>query len=163
MSETARDVMTSPAISVTKDNTLEEVIDIFSRHNFSGLPVVDEQNKVIGVLSEADIVKYSHQESVIPLTSSFGWISPYTEIRDIATFRKGVETLSWTKVERVMTKNVVTVSEDTLADDIAQKMTKRNVNRIPVVDSQGRLVGIVTRADLIRTMSRKKEAEEAAE
>jgi CBS domain-containing protein len=142
--------MTAPVIYVKPGATLEEVAGLLSKHHISGIPVVNDDIKVVGIISETDIVKYSQQLKVIPLTNSFGWVSPYREITDIAAFHKGFELLSRTRVENVMSKNIVTVGENVPTSEVAQLMNKRNINRIPVVNADNKLLGIITRADLIR-------------
>lgn len=153
MTGNASDVMTSSVISVTEDQTLKEVIELLARHKFSGLPVVDKGNKVIGIISETDIVRYSHKVSVIPFADLSGWISPYTDVADMASLRKGVDLLTKTKVSQVMTRKVFTVTADTDSHDVAVMMSRRNINRVPVVDGDGKLLGIVTRADIVSNLA----------
>jgi len=151
---TAKDIMSKPAVSVTEDHTLKEVLEILAEQRFSGMPVVNAEGKVVGVISDTDIIRYSQQLSVVPLSNLSGWISPYAEISDLASLKKGFELLHKTKVSEVMTKKVYSVVEDTSTSDIAQLMSRRNINRIPITDSSGKLVGIVTRADLVQCMAK---------
>jgi CBS domain-containing protein len=153
LSATAREIMTAPVISVTEDQTLKDVIELLAKHKFSGVPVVNADNIVVGILSDTDIVRYSHQVSVIPFADLSGWISPYTDIADMASLRQGIDMLSKTTVSQVMTKKVHTASVDTAVVDIARMMSRRNINRVPVLDQQGKLAGIVTRADVVRNMA----------
>ena len=150
----AKDIMSTPAVSITENHTLQEVLELMAENNFSGLPIVDSDNKVIGIISNTDIIRYSQQSSVIPLSNLSGWISPYANITDLASVRKGFEMLNKTKAGQIMTKKVYTVSLDTDATEIAQLMNQRKVNRIPVVDSEGKLVGIVTRGDMVQCMAK---------
>lgn len=154
MSLHARDIMTAPVLSITEDQSIKEVIDLLAANKFSGVPVVDSDNKVVGVISDTDIVRYSHQISVIPFTDLSGWISPYADISDLASLRKGIDMLAKTKVSHVMTKKVHVASEDTDIQEIAKLMSRRKINRVPIVDGEERLVGIVTRADLVTNMAR---------
>ena len=146
---TARDIMTTPVLSVKEDSTIKEVIELLFQNRFSGVPVIDDDEKVIGILSDTDIVRYSHQVSVIPFADLSGWISPYTEVTDLASLRKGVDLLTSTRAAQVMTKKVYTVTEDTDSGEVARLMNRRNINRVPVIDTEGRLSGIVTRADIV--------------
>jgi len=149
-----KDIMSTPAISVTENHTLQEVLELMAENNFSGLPIVDSDNKVIGIISNTDIIRYSQQSSVIPLSNLSGWISPYANITDLASVRKGFEMLNKTKTGQIMTKKVYTVSPDTDATEIAQLMNQRKINRVPVVDSDGKLVGIVTRGNMVQCMAK---------
>jgi len=150
----AKDIMSEPAISTTEDKSLQEVLEMMAENNFSGIPVVDTDNKVIGIISNTDIIRYSQQTSVIPLSNLSGWISPYADISDLASVRKGFEMLRKTKVGQIMTKKVFTVSADTDATEIAKLMNQRKINRIPIVDNGGKLVGIVTRGDMVQCMAK---------
>lgn len=151
---TAKDIMSKPAVSVTEDHTLKEVLEMLAEHRFSGMPVVNAEGKVVGVISDTDIIRYSQQLSVIPLSNLSGWISPYAEISDLASLKKGFELLYKTKVAEVMTKKVYSVEENTPASVVAQLMSRRNINRVPVTDSSGKLAGIVTRADLVQCLAK---------
>lgn len=153
MTAVAREIMTRPVISVNKDATVKEVAELLATCEFSGVPVVDHNSEVIGVLSETDIVKYSNQVSVIPFSSLSGWISPHTEINDIAAVRRGIDLISRTKVKQVMSRKVFTLGEDAPVAEVIQTMSKRNINRIPIVDSEKKLTGIITRGDLIKYMA----------
>lgn len=150
-----REIMTTEVISVTRDTTLEGVMDLLSRHKFSGVPVTDQDKKVIGMLSEKDIVNFAEREKVMPFTMLSGWISPNVQLNDIASLRKGMELLSKTAVEKVMTRDVVTVNEDTPVTEAARIMNNKEINRLPVVNDNGRLVGIITRADLVKYLADK--------
>ncbi|MFO8191529.1 MAG: CBS domain-containing protein [Bacillota bacterium] len=150
---TAKDIMSKPAISVTEDHTLREVLEILAGQHFSGMPVVNAEGKVIGIISDTDIIRYSQQLNVVPLSNLSGWISPYAEISDLASMKKGFELLYKTKVSEVMTRKIYSVKDDTPTSKIAQLMSRRNINRVPVIDSADKLVGIVTRSDLVQCMT----------
>lgn len=150
---TAKEIMSSPAVSIKKDQTVKKALDVLAERNFSGLIVVDEDGKVIGVISDTDIIRYSQQKSVIPQSSFSFWTSPYTEIDDIASIREGFEMLHRTLINQVMTKKVYTVKEDTPATDVAKLMNRRNINRVPVIDDDGKLVGIITRSDVVQCLA----------
>lgn len=150
----AKEIMSSPPISINEDQTLQETIELLAEHRFSGLPVVDSEGKIAGIISETDIVRYSHQATVVPMFSFSGWISPHADISELASIRKGLDLLHRTRVGEIMTKKVQTVTEDRPVTDIARLMNRHNINRIPVVDKNSKLVGIVTRADIVQCMSK---------
>ena len=150
----AKDIMSSPPVSIPEDNTLKDAIELLAKNRFSGVPVVNSVGKIVGIISDTDIIRYSEKVEVVPTTNLTGWISPYADVSALATMRKGMETLHQTRVGEVMTKKVYTVNEEAEATDIARLMNRRNINRIPVVDSENKLVGIVTRADMVRCMAK---------
>ncbi len=151
---TVKDIMSSPAISLNEEQPLQDVLELLATHCFSGVPVVDADNKVIGVISDTDIIRYSQSINIIPLSNLSGWISPYADISDLASVRKGLELLHKTKIGQVMTKKVYTIGEDATATDVAQIMNRRKINRVPVVDNNEKLVGIVTRSDMVQCMAK---------
>lgn len=148
-----KDIMSSPAVSITSDLTIKEALDLLADRNISGVPVVDSEDKVIGIISDTDIIKYAHQNSVVTHTNLSGWISPYVDVGDLASVKKGFDRLGTSLVEKVMTKKVFTINQDTDAGEAAKLMNRRNINRVPVVDSAGKLVGMVTRADIVKCMA----------
>ena len=146
--------MTKGVISIAGEKTLQEAIDLMARHNISGLPVTDAQEVLTGIISNTDIIAYSQKVNVVPLFDPKGWISPHTEIADLASLRRGIDLLARTKVSALMRKKVHTAGEESELIEIAGLMSRRQVNRIPIVDREGRLTGIVTRADVVRSIAK---------
>ncbi len=149
----AKDIMSSPPISICEDQTLQEVIKLLAEHHFSGVPVLSGTGKIVGIISDADIIRYSEKVKVVPNTNLSGWISPYADVSTLATMRKGIESLHHTRVGDVMTKKIHVVNEEAEVSDIARLMNRRNINRVPVVNSDNELVGIITRADMVQCMA----------
>jgi CBS domain-containing protein len=113
-SATARDVMITNVVSVAPDESVDEAARLLTFHDISGLPVC-ENGRVVGVLSEADLIGKSGET-----------------------------------VGAVMTSPAVTVSESTSLEDVAEQLTQQRIRRVPVVDDSGRLVGIVSRRDVLK-------------
>ncbi|HHW55032.1 MAG: CBS domain-containing protein [bacterium] len=149
----AREIMTAPVITVGPEAKLAEAVKVMAEKNISGLPVVDEDNRVIGIISEADIVDYAGKTQAVRLFGSSGWISPYDDRIGSTSYRKGFELLANTPVEKVMARKVTTVKEDTPGLEVARVMNRKKINRVPVVDASGRLVGLITRADMVRALA----------
>lgn len=146
----ASDIMSKNVISVTPDTNVGEAVEVLAKTGIHGMPVVDGENKVVGMLSDRDLLGYSSELHVIPLIAFSGWISPYTDVSEIASFEKGFKSLLSTKVKNVMSPKVTTVRQDTPIRKIVGLMSKKEFNHIPVVDEDERLVGIIARADIIR-------------
>jgi CBS-domain-containing membrane protein len=138
----ARNIMTTQVFSVKRETPLTEVAELMARENISGVPVIDEKGKPAGIISEKDFLSHmgsgdkSHFMSVVAecLTGKSGVAAP---IRS-------------QKAEDIMTSPAVTVGEDTPAIEIAGIFTKKNINRVPVIDGDGRMQGIVSREDVVR-------------
>ncbi len=153
MTLTARDIMTADVISITGDKTLQEAVDVMAKYNISGLPVTDENNLLTGVISNTDILNYSQKVNVVPLFDPAGWISPHADISDLSSLRRGIDLLARTRVSALMKKKVHTAGEESTLIEIAALMSRRQINRIPILDRQGRLTGIVTRADMVKSIA----------
>jgi CBS domain-containing protein len=115
---TAKDIMTSDVITLSPAATVKEAANLLTRQQISGAPVLDGRGRIVGILSEADIV-----------------------------------TKRGRRVKEIMTQMVCSVAEDTSIEEIATAMTARKISRVPVVRGK-RLVGIVSRADLVAAVAR---------
>jgi CBS domain-containing protein len=155
MSLTANDVMTTPVITVTVDTSLKRAAEILDENSFSGVPVVDDEGRLVGVLSETDILRYTQQIIGQPLRDPHRVFTKSQEILHIDITHRGVEVIELvanTTVETLMTVDLYTVREDTPLSEVARLMHEHNINRIPVVGENKLLLGIVTRADIIRAL-----------
>lgn len=147
----AKDIMTTEVVKVHPGDTVDEIIKLLVDHRISGIPVVDDDDVVIGVVTEADLLVRTqklHVPSYIQILGGIIYLDDPGDLKD--ELRK----LAAVKVEDMMTANPVTVEEDTLVDEIASIMADEGINRVPVVRA-GRIVGIVSRADIIRSLARK--------
>lgn len=144
----AKDIMTKDVITVTGDESLQNVAKIFVEKNISGLPVVDEHNRVIGVISEGDLV-YQQKPLAQPM-----FINLFDGILQIdrKEFEEEINKIAAYEVDQLMTKHVITAHEDTPVEEIATLMINKKINRLPIVDDEGRLQGLVTRQDIIRSV-----------
>jgi CBS domain-containing protein len=143
-----RDVMTTPVITVTPTMPLREVARVLIDHRVSGVPVTDDSGAVVGVVSEADfLVKEQGLDAVRhrPLARVLG---------ESAETRAQLARLTARTAAEAMSSPAITVGPWLRIAEAAQLMTQRRVNRLPVVDDRGLLVGIVTRADLVRAYVR---------
>jgi CBS domain-containing protein len=147
-------VMKEPIV-VNQDNNIMDVIELFRKHKISGAPVVDNDNVIVGIISESDIIKTltTHDEDInIILPSPFDLIElPLKTTLKIEEFKEDIQNALKTKVKDVMTKDVITISPDTSINEAANIMVKNNIKRLPVIKN-GTLVGIITRGDLMEAL-----------
>ncbi len=139
------DVMTGDVISVEKYESVMTVARILSEKNISGLPVVDKQNHVIGIITQADIlsmvgVRREHTFKDL-LKHMLGEPLPERRTGDI--------------VADIMTSSPATISPDANIAEVAQIMDEKKVRRLPVVDDRKKLVGIISRADILKAVLKK--------
>ncbi len=144
----AKDVMTSPVITVTPDTPVKEIARLLLTHHISGVPVVDAEGRLVGIVTEADLLYKERPEDQEPPT-----LLRLLRRGQIVEAERRAE---GTVARDVMTSPVVTVEPDTPLREVAALMTRRQINRLPVVQ-EGRVVGIVSRADVLRALVRSDE------
>ena len=145
---TARDVMTTEIQTVGPDSSLEDIAQLLVAHHISSVPVVDGERRVLGMVSEADLIDEHKRKARIPRTALFGLVPLPDDVLWEAARRGTVLT-----AVDLMTRRTVTATEETPVREVADLMVRHRINHIPVT-REGRLVGIVARADLVRELVR---------
>lgn len=142
---TAREIMTREVAWVKVDTPLKEVADLMAQRGISGAPVVDDAGRVVGVISEKDFLRGMAQG-----VSSFMGV-----VADCLLEEKGCTALALRArtTADLMSSPAITVNEDTPVIEIAGIFKEKNINRAPVLDTQGRLSGIVSRGDILNLAS----------
>lgn len=126
--------MTSPAITISPDMPFQDALHIMRENGFRRLPVINSKNKLIGIVSERDLLHASPS----PATSLSVWEMNYL--------------LSKLTVSELMTKKVVTVSPDYPIEEAANRMIEEDVGGMPVVDSDNSVVGVITETDIFKAL-----------
>ncbi|HEY8497427.1 MAG TPA: CBS domain-containing protein [Limnochordales bacterium] len=144
----AKDIMQRNVRTIGPDATVAEVAAILAEAGYSGLPVVDEENRVIGIVTEADLLVRAKR---LNLPTFFPFLGGVIFLENPRRFEEELRKATAVRVREVMTTDVVTVSEDTPVQDVATLMVEHRINRVPVV-RDGRLVGLITRDDIIRAV-----------
>jgi CBS domain-containing membrane protein len=138
----ARDLMTATVYTVQRDTLLRDVAEIMAKNGISGVPVIDADMRVMGIISEKDFC------------SSMGDHGAKSLMAVIADCLQNQGCFAMTirekKAEDIMTRPAITVSTDATLTQIKAVLADHNINRVPVIDSQGHLVGIISRADIVR-------------
>lgn len=146
----AKDVMTRDVITVRPDQSVEEVAKILADNKISGVPVVDEEGKLVGVVTENDFMVKARDLQLPFYITLFDSIIFLESPR---RFNEELKRFAASKVKDIMTRQVVAVDEETPLFEIARIMTSRSINRVPVV-RDGKVLGIVTRNDVVRALAR---------
>ncbi len=139
----ARDVMSAPVITILENSSIKEAAKLLVRHRISGLPVVDQKGKLVGIISEGDLVR--RQEINTQPTRSW-WLELLTADRALAADYIKTHSI---KVADVMSRNLITAGPNSSVQEIATTMEKNGIKRVPIV-RDGSLIGIVTRANLVQ-------------
>ncbi len=139
-----RDVMTTGVVTVRPGTSYREMAVLFRRHRVTGFPVVDDGGRLAGVVSETDLLAVEAGEP-----ASGAHPAPRTWLH-----RRRPLTASEATAADLMTHPAVTIGPDELVRDAARRMHSRRLQRLPVVDPGGRLVGVVSRSDVLRVFGR---------
>jgi CBS domain-containing protein len=142
----AHQIMTRQVITVGADTSIIEAVDTMLRHHISGLPVVDADGELIGIISEGDFIR---RAEIGTQRRRGRWLSFLVGTDKIAA---DFVHAHGRKVGEIMTPDPLTISEDTTLDEIVEIMESNNVKRLPVVRGNN-LVGIVTRSDFLATVA----------
>jgi CBS domain-containing protein len=146
---TAREIMTENVITIKKDSSIEDLSEILLKNKISGVPVVGNDGKIAGVVTEGDIIV---QDTDLHFPRYFKLLDGIIYLDSLNRFRDNLKKHLATKVEDIMVTKVKTISPDTTISDIAELMLRMKINRLPVVDEDNNILGIVTRADIVRSM-----------
>jgi CBS domain-containing protein len=146
----AQDVMTSCVVSISPDATVYDAAELLLGMHFSALPVVDSRQKVVGIVSEADLMRRAE----IGTAPRHSWLSRIFS-NDALSAAEYVKFNS-RRVADVMTKTVVTVPHDATLGEVAEILAKHKVKRVPVLEGDV-LVGVVSRSDLLRALMSREE------
>jgi acetoin utilization protein AcuB len=126
-----RDRMTRSAVTINPKTSLQDALDLMHSKNFSRLPVLDSKDRLVGIVSEKQLLRYSPSEATT--------LDVY-EIRGV---------MSRTTVDKVMSRNLITITPDTPLEDAARLMDDNDISGMPVVDGD-KVLGMITRSDLFR-------------
>ncbi|MGI5912294.1 MAG: CBS domain-containing protein [Syntrophomonadaceae bacterium] len=144
----AREIMTKEVITAKPDDNIDEVARILLENKISGIPVINAEKQVIGIISEKDLmIKASELKIPFYITLFDSIIFMENPIR----FKEDIKRFTASQVKDVMNKKVIVVEEDTPVSQIVQIMQNKRINRVPVT-RHGKLVGIISRNDILKTL-----------
>ena len=144
-----KDIMIKKVITIQKDASVEELSELLIKNKISGVPVTDSDGKLVGIATEGDLII---KDTDLHFPRYFKLLDSIIYLESLNKFKKNLKKFLGTKVEDVMTAEIKTVKEETPISEAANMMIKYNINRVPVLDSKDELVGIVTRADIVKSM-----------
>lgn len=147
---TASDIMETDVITIREDASVQQLAEMLAERKISGVPVIDDDRRIVGVVSEGDLVAL---DADIHFPHYIQFLDSVIFLESMKKFEERLRKTAATRVDQIMTTDVVTVQKDAPLHEVATLMTERQVNRLPVVDGDV-LVGIITRANVVKAMSR---------
>ena len=147
MHSLVKDLMTTQVVTVGPATPFKELVACLAEHKVSAVPVVDDAGLVLGVVSEADLLL---KEEFLTPTPTSRCSGPSAEAKH--------DKAAATTARDLMTVAVVAIAPDATVAEAARRLHNAKVKRLPVVDQRGRLVGIISRGDLLKVFSRSDQA-----
>ncbi|MEM9770864.1 MAG: CBS domain-containing protein [Cyanobacteria bacterium P01_D01_bin.73] len=150
MPATVADVMSREPIAVTPETSMKEAIQLLAENRISGMPVLDAQQKLVGVISETDLL---WQESGVDVPPYIAILDSVIYLKNPVTFEQELHKAVGATVADAMTTKVKTTTPEITLREASRKLHGDGVHRLPVLDEAGKVVGILTRGDIIRAMA----------
>ena len=145
---TASDIMTRDVVTVVPHTSLIYVAKLLAQRHISGAPVLDESGQLVGIVTEADLVRWHDGDT----EKQAWWLHMLAEGFNLNPSFLDYVRSEQDKVRHVMHTEVVTVAPETAVSEIAGLMTQKSIKRVPVL-RDGKLVGIVARSDLVKALA----------
>lgn len=146
----AKEIMSVNVITIEKGTTIEEIAHILIEKNISGVPVVDKENNVVGMVTQKDLLYKDVEPHFPPVVEILGGL---IFLKGVKHYNEELKKLVATKAEDIMTAKVISVDEDAEVEQVAELMVEKDVNRIPVLKG-GKLVGIIGRSDIVKYIAK---------
>jgi len=142
------DVMSHDVITVRPETPLRDLAEILSEKNINGVPVIDEDGGLLGVVCESDLVE---RNKPLHIPTVFIILDSIIPLENPWRMQKEFKRLTATKVEDIYSSPAISVSPDTDITEVARIMSEKKIHTLPVVD-RGKLVGVVGKGDVIRSL-----------
>lgn len=144
----AKDIMTTNVITVTPDLAVDKLASLFWKNNISGAPVVDAEGRVVGVVTESDLID---QAKKLHIPTMISFLDSVVMLGSAEKVEKEIGKMTGTTVSDICAKKVVSVNEDTPLDEIATLMAEKGIHTLPVLAGK-ELVGVIGKNDVIKTL-----------
>ena len=151
MSSTVSQIMDADPQSVGPEDSIETVVQRMHDHELAGLPVVDADDMLIGIVTESDLLMFDEQEDVDP-PAHVQIMGGVIYLGSVKNWEERIRKSVASTVEEIMTTEPITVSPEADAHDAGHLISEHGHNRLPVIDDEGRLVGVVTRVDVLEAL-----------
>jgi CBS domain-containing protein len=149
--KTAAEIMHADVPTVTPEEDARAAIDLLAKTDMGAIPVVDEDRKVVGIVSESDLI-LSDEESDLHLPHYLNIMGGIVFVGSMKGFEERLNKAFATKVSELMTADPITVNDYASAETVARRIAEKHHNHLPVVDDDSRFVGLVTRADALAAL-----------
>jgi CBS domain-containing protein len=142
------DIMTKDVITVTPQTKVSEIARLMSENDVSGLPVIDDSGKILGIITELDMIV---RNTRFKMPTFFTILDSIIYLETPHHFQERLEHVLGTTAEEIMTEEVITIAPEATIEALSELMVDKRISPVLVVEAN-RLVGIVGRSDIIRQM-----------
>jgi len=146
--QTVADIMTKEVITVKRETTLRELAEIFETHHVGSLPVVDDEGTPIGIITESDLIEQGRSLHIPTVISLFDWVIPLGGERSL---ERDLQKMTAQTAGEIFTPELTSISPSDPVSKAADLMSEHKLHSLPVLEGK-KLVGIVARIDIIRTL-----------
>lgn len=146
---TAQDIMTRDVITANENLSVRELAGIFAENRISGAPVVDDQGKLVGVVTENDLID---QAKKIHIPTVMAFFDSFVFLENPDRLEKDLKKMAASTVGDVCSRDLVTVEHDAPLEEIATIMSEKRTHTLPVME-KGRMVGVIGKSDVIRSLA----------
>jgi CBS domain-containing protein len=153
MQKKVGEFMTEEVIAVKENESLKNVFKLMDKHGILGVPVVNEEEAVVGIVTESDLIRHFTKLEKPLGISILGSIVYLSDIKD---FNENLKDHCAETVKEMMTKEPVTVMKNYTLAQCINLMAEEGISRLPVVDEVGKLTGIITRKDIVHQIAKLK-------
>jgi CBS domain-containing protein len=144
----AKNIMTTKVITVKPATTLEELARILMKHQISGAPVVDDNGKLIGIVTENDLISKNSRLHIPTILRLFDAYIPL----GASKLESDIKRMAAADVDEICSKEVITVDEEATVEYIATIMSEKKIHLLPVT-KEGKLIGIIGKKDLLKSIA----------
>lgn len=144
----ARDIMTTKLVTVGPETSVKDVVALLVEHKVSGIPVVDAEGKVLGMVSEGDVLRKKIAPKTPDVLSILGAMVYYDGAKE---YQEAFRKMAANTAQEIMTEPVIAVDVDDDFGKVGQVILDHHIKRVPVLD-KGKLVGLISRSDLVKLM-----------
>lgn len=149
----AKEFMTKKVIAVDENESIKDLFQLMDKHGILGVPVVNKKLHVVGIVTESDLLEHF---TTLKAPRSINLLGGIIYLDNVEKFNKHFKDHCAETVKELMTAPAFVLMENATLQDTINAMAKHHVNRLPVIDSKKKLVGIVTRSDVVHQLSKLK-------
>lgn len=147
--KTAQDIMTREVITVNNSTSIKDLARLLVANNISGVPVLDDQGQITGIVTENDLIFQNKKLQIPPVITI---LDSFFFLHTPEKMEKEMLKIAGASVSDICTSEVLTIAPQTPLNEIATLMTEKNIHTLPVVEESGEMIGIVGKQDILRTI-----------